>query len=268
MSDEFIRTRDFLLAHREDYEAAFRDFTWPRPQQFNWALDYFDRYAEGNRRTALCIADNDGAIRLSFEELRERSNRLANYLRGLGAQRGDRLLLMLPNSVPIWEIMLAAIKLGVVVTPTSTALTRDELADRFARGGIRIVVTDCAGADKLDGQPGDFVRLARWRDGRRLARLRGRLRHLGQLRLRRPDARLGSASTLFHLRDDRPTQAGHAHPPSYPIGHLTSVYVLGPQGRRCAPQRCRAGLGQTCLEQLLCPMERRGHGVRPQLRSL
>jgi acetyl-CoA synthetase len=52
MSDECIKARDFLLAHREDYEAAYRGFEWPRPAQFNWALDYFDRSAEGNRRTA------------------------------------------------------------------------------------------------------------------------------------------------------------------------------------------------------------------------
>jgi acetyl-CoA synthetase len=227
MSDAFIKARDFLLANREDYEAAYRGFDWPRPAQFNWALDYFDRYAEGNRRTALCVADDAGAVRLSFDELRERSNRLANFLRGQGAQRGDRLLLMLPNCVPIWEIMLAAMKLGVVVAPASTMLTPDDLADRFARGGIRHVITDAAGAHKLAAQPGAYTRIVVG------AQVDGW------------HAYDDAFSAAAHFRPDSPTHAGdplllyftsgttaqpklvvHTHQ-SYPIGHLSTLYQLG-----------------------------------------
>ena len=35
----FRAARDFLLRHREDYEAARAGFGWPRPEHFNWALD-------------------------------------------------------------------------------------------------------------------------------------------------------------------------------------------------------------------------------------
>ncbi|QLH48352.1 MAG: hypothetical protein HWD57_19590 [Candidatus Accumulibacter cognatus] len=38
----FVQARDFLLAHRTDYETAYRDFQWPQLAEFNWALDYFD----------------------------------------------------------------------------------------------------------------------------------------------------------------------------------------------------------------------------------
>jgi acetyl-CoA synthetase len=229
MSDEFIRARDFLLAHREDYEAASRDFAWPRLHQFNWALEYFDRYAEGNRRTALCIAADDGAVRLSFEELRERSNRLANYLRALGARRGDRLLLMLPNSVPIWEVTLAAMKLGVVVTPTSTALTHDELADRFARGSIRLVVADAAGADKLAGQPGDHVRLA---VGGKVAGWNAYEDALAASSRFAPDGPTPATDPLLLYFTSgttaQPKLVLHTHQ-SYPIGHLSTMYLLGLQ---------------------------------------
>ena len=100
MSDvkAFLQARDFLFAHREDYQAAYTGFRWPVLDQFNWALDYFDAYARNNSRTALWIVtEGAGDVRHSFADLSERSNRVANFLRDQGVKRGDRILLMLPN---------------------------------------------------------------------------------------------------------------------------------------------------------------------------
>lgn len=52
----FIEARDFLLAHREQYERAYRDFRWPVLDRFNWALDYFDPMAQANNRPGLIPA--------------------------------------------------------------------------------------------------------------------------------------------------------------------------------------------------------------------
>ena len=134
----FLSARDFLLRHREDYTTAYRDFRWPKLVHFNWALDYFDPMARGNTQPALWLVDDEaGETKLSFAELSERSNRVANALRGLGVRRGDRILLMLGNVVPLWECMLAAMKLGAVIVPATMLLTRNDLADRFARGRVR-----------------------------------------------------------------------------------------------------------------------------------
>ena len=70
-------------------------------------------------RLALKIV-GDGAGTATFAELSERSNRIANGLRALGVKRGERILLMLGNVVPLWEVMLAAMKLGAVVIPATT----------------------------------------------------------------------------------------------------------------------------------------------------
>ena len=142
----FRGARDFLLSQRLDYETAYAGFRWPTLHHFNWALDWFDAAlageAESRDRPALRILDQATGVetQLSFAELAERSSRIANHLRGLGVRRGERILLMLGNVVPLWETMLAAMKLGAVVIPASTLLTEADLVDRVRRGRVRHIV--------------------------------------------------------------------------------------------------------------------------------
>src|SRR6195256_4509765 len=142
----FQEARAFLLKHRTDYDAAVKGFRWPDPVPFNWALDWFDaelaRNTDSRDRTALWIVDaaSDKQTKLPSAVLPRRSNQVANFLRAQGLKRGDHLLLLLGNVVPLWEIMLASIKLGVVVVPATTLLTPDELRDRLDRGRAKVVV--------------------------------------------------------------------------------------------------------------------------------
>jgi acetyl-CoA synthetase len=157
-----IEARDFLFAHRVDYAAAYRDFRWPELGNFIWALDWFDEVlAKGPsaQRAALLIAGDDAA-RLTFAELSQRSNRLANGFRSLGVRRGDRMLVMLGNIAPLWETMLAAMKLGAVVIPATTLLAPTDLADRVARGRVRHLVIGAADAPKLEGLTEGVTRIA------------------------------------------------------------------------------------------------------------
>lgn len=132
----FRAARDFLLRYRDDYETARSDFAWPELTEFNWALDWFDVIAaEHPDRTALrVVSDGGGDESLSYAQMAARSAQVANWLRGLGVRRGDRILLMLGNEVPLWEVMLAAMKLGAVIIPASTLLQPADLADRIERG--------------------------------------------------------------------------------------------------------------------------------------
>jgi acetyl-CoA synthetase len=134
----FLAARDFLFECREDYDRARREFRWPQLTTFNWALDYFDEYARGNRQTALWIVEEGGAeLKLSFEEMSRRSNQVARFLRRQGVRRGDRIILMMPNIAATWETILAAMKLGAVVIPAATLLTTEDLRDRLERGKAR-----------------------------------------------------------------------------------------------------------------------------------
>src|ERR1700687_2722846 len=157
----FQEARAFLLKHRIDYDTAVAEFRWPDPVPFNWALDWFDaglaRDPESKDRPALWIVDagSNRETKLSFEALARRSSQVANCLRAQGLKRGDHLLLLLGNVVPLWETMLAAMKLGVVVIPATTVVTPDELRDRLDRGRAKVVVATQDQVAKFAGLGGD-----------------------------------------------------------------------------------------------------------------
>ena len=122
--ESFRAARDMLLRLRDDQSAAVREFRWPELTDFNWALDHFDAMARGNAATALWIVGDDGSeVKRSFHEMSERSSQVANFLHDLGVRRGDRVLLMLGNELALWELMLAAIKIGAVLIPATSLLT-------------------------------------------------------------------------------------------------------------------------------------------------
>ena len=148
MSERFRAARDFLLANRTDYDVTFRGFQWPKLDRFNWALDWFDRIAAGERgdQPALWVVFEDGKeSKLSFRQLSHRSSQIANYYRELGIGRGDRVMVMLGNVPPLWETVLALIKLGAIILPTTPLLSGGDLADRISRGQVRNIVcaADC-----------------------------------------------------------------------------------------------------------------------------
>ena len=224
----FIEARDFLLAHREEYERAYRDFRWPVLDRFNWALDYFDPMAQGNDRPGLWIVDEGGGeTKLSFAELAERSNRVANHLRALGVRRGDRLLMMLGNVAPLWECMLAAMKLGAVIIPATTLLNRDDLVDRFARGQVRHVVASADNAGKFTDLAGDYTRIAvggaapGWHSWEAGYDAPPAFVPDGETRASDPLLLYFTSGTTA-----KPKLVLHSHQ-SYPVGLLTTMYWLG-----------------------------------------
>src|ERR1700732_1455568 len=153
----FQDARSFLLKHRTDYDKAGAGFRWPDPAPFNWALDWFDaelaRNADSKDRPALWIVDAGSSkeTKLSFMALSRRSNQGANFLPAQGLKRGEHLLLLLGNVVRLWETMLAAMNLGVVVIPATTLLTPDELRDRLGRGRARVVLASQEQVAKFSG---------------------------------------------------------------------------------------------------------------------
>ena len=229
-TEAFLQARDFLFRHREDYETAYREFRWPQLDAFNWALDYFDVQARGNKTPALWIVEESGGgVKLSYEELSARSNRVANYLRSLGVKRGDRVLLMLPNQVALWEIMLAAMKLGAVTIPATTLLSVDDLTDRIQRGDVRHVVAIGSETEKFDLLPGGFTRISVGADRSGWKRFEDAYDAPSDFA---PDGltRATDPMLLYFTSGttSKPKLVLHSHQ-TYPVGHLSTMYWIGLQ---------------------------------------
>ncbi|MET7530559.1 AMP-binding protein [Streptomyces goshikiensis] len=228
-TEQFLAARDFLLERRGDHEAARAGFTWPRPERFNWALDWFDRIAEGNAADALRIVEEDGTSRgVSFGEMSVRSAAAANWLRAQGVEAGDRILVMLGNQRELWEVMLGAMKLRAVVIPATPLLGPADLRDRVERGHVRHVIARAEDTGKFDEVPGGYTRIAAgprpptgWRRLEDMYGADGTFRPDGETLATDPLMLYFTSGTT-----DRPKLVEHTHA-SYPIGHLSTMYWLG-----------------------------------------
>lgn len=231
----FRAARDFLQAHAEDYDAARAGFAWPELDEWNWALNWFDVQAEGNHDPALWIVeehDGGGApteAKYSFDEMRIRSDRTANWLRDHGVGPGDRILLMLSNQVELWDVMLAVIKLGAVVIPATTLLVEGDLRDRITRGNIKHVIARDELAERFASISGDYQRISvggapeGWAD---LAAAMDASPDFEPTHTTHADDTL-----LLYFTSgttSQPKLVEHTHA-SYPAGHLSTMYWIGLQ---------------------------------------
>jgi acetyl-CoA synthetase len=227
-TDTFLRARNLLFEERENYEAAVARFRWPELTHFNWALEWFDVLAQGNARTALWIADDEGReTKASFAELSEQSNRLANSLRERGVARGDRMLVMLSNVQPLWVVGLAAMKLGAVVSPSSLQLTRKDIEERVVRGNIKHAVVDASVAERFAGLDSLTTHLAVGGQAPGWTRYEDVLAGGPTFK---PDAPTRATDPLLLYFTSgtaaKPKLVLHTHQ-SYPVGHLSTMYWIG-----------------------------------------
>ena len=226
----FRAARDFLLAHREEYEKAHLEFRWPELDDFNWATDWFDVLADEHPNTpALWIVEEDGSeTKLSYAEMSDLSKRFAGSLSAAGIEPGQRVLLLLGNVAPLWVVMLGCIRLGAVMIPASTLLSSADLADRLERGYVRAVVAGAADTGKFGKDTESLVRVSvgaadGWASYDDMV-ADGAPALVG-VKTRADDMLLlyfTSGTTA------QPKLVGHTHA-SYPVGHLSTMYWIGLQ---------------------------------------
>jgi acetyl-CoA synthetase len=232
---EFRAARDFLLRHREDYPAAYEGFAWPRPEFFNWALDWFDVVAADPERAgqdALWIVEEDGSeVRVTYGEMSARTDRVATWLREQGVRAGDRVLLMLGNQVEQWESALALMKLRAVVIPATPLLGPADLRDRIGRGEARHAIVRAADTAKFADVPGDYTRIAVGgaADGWTAYEEAQEAQPAGGPGFIPDGPTRGDDPLMLYFTSGttaRPKLVAHTHL-SYPVGHLATMYWIG-----------------------------------------
>jgi acetyl-CoA synthetase len=226
-SDRFIALRDELLRAPADCEGTRAEFRWPMFERFNWVGDYFDVIAAGNEGTALRMVDDAGGDQsVSFAAMSARAAQVAAFLASQGVGRGDRLLLMLPNCTALWEVMLAAIRLGAVIIPATTLLEREDLRDRLERGRVSAVVTEERLTARFAGLAGAPVRIATGEPVQGWTPYAQS--HEAHASVAPASTRADELLLLYFTSGTTalPKLVAHTHV-SYPVGHLSTMYWLG-----------------------------------------
>ncbi len=223
--------RDFLLEHATDYDTAYARFEWPRPEAFNFALDWFDGVlaAEHPHRAALRIIEADGTdASYSFEDLSSRSTQLAAWLRGQGVRRGTRILVLLGNQVELWETTLAAMKIGAVMIPATTLLAEADLRDRIDRGGVGAVIARSDITAGFAHVHGSYLRIAVGEPVEGWVRYDDSHEYLEDFVRDEEPTRADDPLLLYFTSGTTalPKLVEHTHT-SYPVGHLSTMYWIG-----------------------------------------
>lgn len=128
------------------------DIRFDKPQKFNWVKEVFEgiNLADHPDATALLWTDGKAVQRYSFHDLSISGNKLLNFLRARGMQKGDVMLTQLSLQVINWHAVLAAIKGGFRKIPTATILGPSDIAYRFQRLMPKVVIADQENASKIE----------------------------------------------------------------------------------------------------------------------
>jgi len=222
-------TRETRQPNMTDYEQTYRDFRWEVPAYYNFAVDTVGQWAAHPGLLALWTLAEDGAEhKATYAELAARSDRVAAGLHALGVAPGDRVLVMLPRVPAWWEVFLALLKLGAVAMPGTVLLTPKDIHYRLESAEATAVITDAAGAAKVDGAGYRALRQRVVVDGTRegwtpYAEVAARADLFTPQRTRADDPAVlyfTSGTTGY------PKMVLHTHA-SYPIGHtVTGKYWL------------------------------------------
>jgi long-chain acyl-CoA synthetase len=95
------------------------------------------------------VALRQGPTSVTFEELDERAGRYASGLMTAGVAPGDRVLVALPNSVWLFEMLIGAARVGAVTVPVNTRLSDRELRLVTEDADPSVVVGDAALLDRV-----------------------------------------------------------------------------------------------------------------------
>ena len=139
---------------------------------FNFAYDIIDEIAAKypEKLAMLHVANDFTEKRISFDDLRRESNKVANYLTSLGIGRGDKVMLVLKRHWQFWPIILGIHKVGAVVIPATSQLVTHDFTYRFKAADVKAAFITADGevtkyADEAlselssDISTGDFIKV-------------------------------------------------------------------------------------------------------------
>ena len=137
MVERFLQQTTFRS--QEDYR---KNLHIRVPENFNFAYDVVDAYAEEqpDRKALLWTNDQGAEIQFTFADMKRETDRTASYFQSLGIGKGDVVMLILKRRYEFWFSILALHKLGAVVIPATHLLTKKDVVYRCNTAGIKAIV--------------------------------------------------------------------------------------------------------------------------------
>jgi len=132
----------------KSYQDFKNNFRIEVPKNFNFAYDVVDEFARQQPEKVALVWCNDHDDRtITFGELKEYSDRTANFFAKQGIIKGDRVMLTLKSRYEFWFCILALHKLGAITIPATHMLKTKDITYRIENAGIKMVV--CIAEDNV-----------------------------------------------------------------------------------------------------------------------
>ena len=137
MIDRFLPQTDF-----KDFEDFKQNYRLQIPEQFNFAYDIVDEWAqkEPNRKALLWTNDKGECREFTFAEIKEYSDKTASYFQSLGIGKGDIVMAILKRRYEFWFTIIALHKIGAVIIPATHLLTSKDIIYRANAADIKAIV--------------------------------------------------------------------------------------------------------------------------------
>lgn len=137
MLEKFLNRIDF-----DSYEDFYENFKINLPGNFNYAYDVVDEIAaETPDRVAMVWCDPSGAeATFTFQQMKEYSNRAANFFKAQGIKKGDPVMLILKRRYEFWFCLLGLHRIGAICIPATHLLTKKDIVYRCNAADIKMIV--------------------------------------------------------------------------------------------------------------------------------
>ena len=101
----------------------------------------FEHFAKDPKKLALKWENHEGLTKsITYKELIEKANKIANVFAEEGLKKGDKLLVIVPRLIEAYAIYIAAMKSGIVLIPCSEMLRAKDLSFRIRHAEARAIV--------------------------------------------------------------------------------------------------------------------------------
>ncbi len=149
----------------KDYNDFYQNFEVEMPENFNFGYDIVDVLADTKPdKTAIVWCNDLGDEKtISFGEVKQESNKMANALKSLGINKGDVVMAMLKRRYEYWFLTIAMHKLGAILIPATHLLTTKDLVYRISAANIKMIITTdnselCNSIDEAQAKTGDILK--------------------------------------------------------------------------------------------------------------